>query len=240
MALISYWKMDEGSGLTLNDSVGSDIATIDTGASVVWTANAIKSGVTSPVFTGTGYGLAANVTPANFDGTTPFSVFVWLSGAPNANQSIINNQNVGGGIYQGWELAIDHSPIGGSRLAALILHDNSVGNGIAVHSAEGVGGGFVGFTYDGSGLNTGIKMYQNAVLLTNQVDISGPLTASAASGVPVRFGGRNDGTNLLSAALGYAQIYDVALTSTQVSALFALGPGGILISAQPIQNFILY
>ena len=73
--LLSYWKMDEGSGLILHDTsgVGND-ATINTGGAVTWTANDIKSGATTPVWSGSGYATAASVLPTNFDGTQPFSV----------------------------------------------------------------------------------------------------------------------------------------------------------------------
>jgi Concanavalin A-like lectin/glucanases superfamily len=217
------WKMDEGSGLILHDSIGSNDATINTGPSVTWTANSIKSGVTSPVWNASGYALASNATPTNFDGTAPFSVAVWFKANAVGGQTLLGNMASASG-FKGWSLEIQQT--GGNFSPLFILINTSGSNqlGVLASTSYATGGlHYLVATYDGSRTAAGAKLYVDGSL----VSVSGlfdSLTASTASGLPVRFGARDNATNKFNGAMAYDQIFNVALTSTQISAFFAAGP----------------
>ena len=106
--LVSAWGMAEGSGLTLHDSStgGTNTATINAGASVVWTLNSLKTGVTSPVWQASGFASATSTTLDNFDGTTPFSVSCWFNSAAATAQAIMGNVDALAGTFKGWEMGL--------------------------------------------------------------------------------------------------------------------------------------
>lgn len=220
---ISGWAMNEGSGLTLHDTLGSDTATINAGGAVTWQTNAGLPG-TTPLWNGSGFATAANVTPTNFDGTTPFSIALWITTPSNgADSTMLGTLNASGGTFQGWEVQ-QQNPFAGGRLTFYLIN-NYPSNAIAVQSTVGIPSGltYVVVTYDGSRTAAGVKIYFNAILQTNSVAINA-LSASTASGNPVRFGGRNDGTQKYTGPMAFQELFNFVLTSTQVAVFYAAGP----------------
>lgn len=215
---IAGWAMNEGSGLTLHDSVGSNHATINSGGSITWQANTGLPG-TTPQWNGSGYALAASSSLTNFDGTTPFSASVWTDITHISTAVLMGNIDTGS-AFKGWELSLQNAAV------KFFLVNNYPSNAIDVVQTPAVFAGFfhIVVTYDGSRSASGVKLYMNgaSVALTTNVNT---LTSSAASGLPVRFGARNDGSNKLSDAMAFAEIYNFVLTSTQVAAFYASGPG---------------
>lgn len=220
--LISAWPMNEGSGLTLHDTStgGTNTATINTGASVTWQSNAGLPG-TTPKWNGSGYGLATSTTLTNFDGTTPFSVAVWVNITSIVQNSFAGTLNASAGTFKGWEL--QSAPDG--RVYFFLVNNfpsNSIevfGNALPTGTLH-----YVVATYDGSRTAAGVKLYIDGGLgiLTT---VNNSLSLSTANGLPARFGARNDGTAELTGAMAFAEVYNCALTSTQIATYAAAGPG---------------
>jgi hypothetical protein len=184
-----------------------------------WQSNAGLPG-TTPLFNGTGYALASNATLTNFDGTTPFSVAVWVNTASGAEQAFLSTLNASVGTFQGWE--IQNSSANGFLF---FLINNFPSNAITAAVSAPIGSGlhYLFVTYDGSRTAAGVKMYVDGTSRTVAA-LHDSLGATAASGLPVRFGARNNGTDELTGAMAFVQIFNFVLTSTQVSAFFANGP----------------
>lgn len=230
----SFWQMTEGSGLTLNDISGnSNTATINTGSSVVWTANDLVSGKTTPVWQGTGFALATSTTLNNFDGAHPFSVIMWFKTSNNAEQALMGNLNATGGTFQGWEMNLGFT--GTFLIPQFFLINTYPSNAIAVNSAATISLSSVhmlALTFDptvsGGGCTTkcaaGTSIYLDGSLQTPVVT-QDSLTGSAASGLPVRFGARNDGSDELAGGGAFAGTYPCLLTAPQIAACSVAGPG---------------
>lgn len=229
----SFWQMTEGTGLTLNDISGnSNTATINTGASVAWTANDLVSGKTTPVWQGTGFALATSTTLNNFDGAHPLSIVSWFKTSNNAEQALMGNLNATGGTFQGWEMNLGFT--GTFLIPQFFLINTYPSNAIAVNSSATISLGSVhmlAMTYDptvsGGGCTTkcaaGVSIYLDGVLQTPVVT-QDSLTGSAASGLPTRFGARNDGSDEFAGGDAFAGTYPCILTSTQITACNVAGP----------------
>lgn len=221
------WAMNEGSGLTLHDTSGnSNTATIDTGASVVWTANAIKSGVTSPVWAGgTGFALATSTTLTNFDGSTPFAVAAWINPTVIGDQTLFGTLDAIAGTYKGWEL---HIQAGDDAISFLLISDFPGSDYLYLQSSPALTVGTLNYvvaTYDGSKTAAGVAIYLNGTALTTNSVGSPTLTGSAANGLPVRFASRSDGTFGYSGPMAYAEVYPCLPPTTFWAANYAAGPG---------------
>lgn len=224
--LISAWPMNEGSGLTLNDVSGnSNTATISAGAAVTWTANAIKSGVTSPSWNAAGFALASSTSLTNFTGTTPFSLSAWEDTNSSGNQTVMGTLNTSSN-FQGWEMLLGLS--GSAYFINFdLISNNGSGNLIDVRTTATYSPNalhYVVITYDGSQSATGVKIYIDGTAVATTT-LNNGLTATAVSGQALVFGSRYGGSLKLSGPMGYAEIYNCALTSTQVSTYNAAGPG---------------
>lgn len=221
---ISAWPMNEGSGLVLNDvSSNANTANINTGASVVWTANSIKSGVTSPVWQGTGFALATSTSLTNFDGTTPFTLSIWFVWQGITAATLIGTLDAAGGTFRGWELAIE--PTG--SVAELFVINTYPINALQVQGAfTPVAGTLYNIvaTYDGSQIPSAVKIYAQGISQTTAATVN-TLTATSANGLPVRFAARNNGAAPAAFPMAYAEIWNSVLSAGTIAANFAAGPG---------------
>ena len=218
----SGYPMNEGSGLTLHDTVGGNDATFSGAGAVTWTSNVIKSGDTSPVFTGSGLATTTNTTIANFSGFTPFSIGVWIN-LTNSTGSDGIVGNIGTSpAFTGWSFELD----GLDRSELFVVNNHTGGNAAEANNPSAVSSGVVRYlvwTYDGSGSTSGMKTYIQALLGTTNSFLN-PLTSSAANGTPIVIGARPDGSNPMMGGMGYLALYNCVLTSTQVTTNFAAGP----------------
>lgn len=217
--LISAWAMNEGSGLTLHDTStgGTNTATISGAGAVTWQSNAGLPG-TTPLWTGSGNGLATSSTLTNFTGTTAFSIAGWFT-ITSANATFVGDLNPSSNFI-GWEVQESGNSVYFNLINAFS------GNTIQVHSTAPFGSGlhYIVVTYDGSQSTSGVKIYEDGASVSISVD-HGVLSATTASGLPTRFGARSDGTNEYAGAMAFVGIYNCVVTSTQVSTYNASGPG---------------
>jgi hypothetical protein len=229
---VEQWLMNEGSGSVFHTSStsGNNI----TASNITWATVSGFPG-TVPVFDGTnGQGTGANQTNTNFTGTTPFSVSLWAlinaftapSGDGGAGTFVTTLQ---GGNFTGWEVSINgtgSTPTNGAFTMDLGNNFND-GNAIQVvtHSPSPLGDvhNFVA-TYDGSQTAEGVKLYIDGVAQAVTISEDG-LSGSIANTQPVVVGARaTNGGGFFDGSLADIRIYDVELTSSQVSTLFTNGP----------------
>lgn len=224
---VEQWLMNEGSGEVFHTSSGSGNNINATGVS--WATVAGFPG-SVPVFDGTASGIGTNQTNTNFDGTTPFSVSLWALivafAAPNEGGGTFISTFQGGNLT-GWEVAIN----GTGNVQQLFNMDliNNLGGGgnIQVAATAQPSTGVIHHfcaTYDGSQTATGITLYIDGVAQAVTIDGSS-FTGSIVNTEPVNVGERTtNGTANFNGNMADLRIYDVELSSSQVSTLFAGGP----------------
>lgn len=133
--------------------------------------------------------------------------------------------NATGGTFQGWELSWKVTAPG--QVMDFFLINNYPSNAIDVTAPSGLANlayGYFVVTYDGSQTAAGVKIYANASLLTNTVNVNS-LSLTAANGLPVKFNVRNDNSQPYGRAMAFAEVYNCVLTPTQISTYNAAGPG---------------
>lgn len=223
------WPMDEGSGTAFNDTSGNgNTANISTPATVTWTANAIKSGVTSPFFNGgvggvTNDSLGSNL---NFTGTTPFSIALWVNRGTSTAVTTYIGDLLTPTTFNGWEVTKE----AGTNRLMLFLVGTVVSNSLIVTSTDPIPASAVTYlvvTYDGTGPTTGInavKLYINATISAN-IAIQNTFTTPPATSPSQRsFGRRVDQTQPYTGPMGYVEIVGCVWDQTKISANFAGGP----------------
>lgn len=230
--IVSAWAMNEGSGTTFNDTSGNTNTGTASLSDFAWTANAIKTGVTSPLWNGTvAGGAATSTTVTNFTNTQAFSAAIWVKNiaVSDANeQSFLSTLSVMTGTYQGWEISkqssTDATP---NSFTAVFVSNVGTGNLMQVTANTSINDTnlhYLVMTYNGSSNTSGIALYIDGVASSTNA-LFNSLTATTAGGIPVQFAQRNDGSVALFGATGYAEVYNCALTSGQVATYFARGPG---------------
>jgi hypothetical protein len=220
-AATAGWAMTEGTGGTFHDSIGTNNAT-QAGGGVTWTANAIKSGVSSPVWNTSTLATAASDALTNFDGTKPFSLSVWT--VTNGFPSVLFGDANTSSNFQGWSLELQP----GTGTLTLFINNLYPTNSITVTSTSNFATNtltYIVATYDGSQKAAGVKMYLNGVQNAIGTVFEDNLTGSAASGLPVTFNSRSNGTTVGSGAKGFWEIYPCVLSQAQITANTAAGPG---------------
>lgn len=215
---LSAWPMNEGSGLTLHDvSVGgTNTATINTGASVTWQSNAGLPGTTT-LWNGSGFALAASSTLTNFDGSLPFAVAGWYTFS-SASATFIGDLDTS--INRGWELQES-----GSNLY-FNLFNSFPSPTLQVHTTSTVSAAlhYAAITYDGSRSAAGVHIYIDGsnVTITSVFDT---LAGTTATGLPARFGARDNGSLGYTGAMAFIEIYPCVPAPTFWATNFAAGPG---------------
>jgi Concanavalin A-like lectin/glucanases superfamily len=225
---VEQWLMNEGSGQTFFTSSGSGDNLVGSGTPITWESVTGFPGLVPFFFISLGTPVTAtglNQTNTNFTGATPFSVSLWAL-IQNFNQdggTFISTLQ--GGSFTGWEVGVN-GDASGSRLFNFDIINTSPGNSIQMTAnaspSTGVIHHFV-VTYDGSQHAAGATLYVDGISQSVTV-AQDSLTESAANTQPVQVGGRTNGTDNLTGNMADVRIYNVQLTSTQVSAIFAAGP----------------
>lgn len=218
-AAIHFWPMNEGTGTVLHDNIGTtNLNFINPNWGVLTgmgSAAVAEFNNTSPT-----YAVAAAYDPTlDFNGTTPFSVSVWIYTTLLVSETFIGNLTSTDSTFRGWELTT-----GGSSGIGLLLINNLSTSDEAFY----LDGSYqtpnvatqVLLTYDGAGT---AKLYLNGSNVA--VGESGTLaTPGFTSATPLAFGLRSNNTNAYAGGMAYARIWNQVLTPAQVTALYTLGP----------------
>lgn len=221
---VSAWAMNEGSGLTLHDSSGnSNTATISGSGAVTWQTNGTLPGTTT-LFTGSGNATSSNVSLTNFDGTTPFSVTLWIVGASGGSVEAYLGNAKTGPSNQGWVLFNNTE-----QLEFALINNNAGSASLIDYEQSNVlpatGTHFIGSTYDPSqSVGSQVKLYVDgtAVPATYKTD---NLSGSTASGLVVNMGNSDITSWPLTHAMAFDEIFPCVQTPAEMAAMYALGPG---------------
>lgn len=233
---VGAWPMDESSGNTFHDiTANANTATINGTLNVdyFWQSNIGLPGTTVNWGGTGGYALTTNTTITNFDGTTPFSATAWYA-PPDGHAYTMMGTLLTASNFKGWSfetkaqgvtppfvITLDFFLINSYPSNAIDVQASVGGTGVS--PATGPPTYFVA-TYDGSRTDAGVKLYANGVPLTTATNVN-TLTSSTANSNPIRFASRDNGTNSLTGAMAFAEVYNCVLTPTQVATYYAGGPG---------------
>lgn len=216
---IHFWPMNEGSGSTFHDSIGT---TNLTASNVVWGVTSGLGASAVALFNGsTTSAVAGSVdSTLNFNGTQPMTIAFWINPNGSASYTFAGNLQTSSS-FQGWE-ATNTGPSGTGLLVVGAVTTNQM---TAVDNIPLVGTVplFLVITYSGNLNVSGVKLYQNGVSETVS-DSTGTLTSGSTSTQPFVVGARGNGSNFYSGAMAYMRVWNQVLTQAQVTALFALGP----------------
>jgi hypothetical protein len=210
--LVGWWRMGEGSedGTMTNMEVTDIVGDSPTPFSK-W---AIATGLDS--YKGFAYANIGNV--LNFDHNDPFSISVWFK-TDNAFISYIISK---------WDqtthtgYAIQY---GGTGKFA-IFFESSASNGIQLQTANGFGDGkwhHLVMTYTGNGSSSGFDVYVDNVpesLTVFKSNLSGNSTITPAN---LQIGARHNGSDRFNGVIDEVGIYDVALSVSDVDAIYNSG-----------------
>ena len=221
-AAIHFWPMNEGSGDTFFDQIGT---TNFTATGLTWATNTGMGASAVAQFTPTTPTVAnANAYDASldFNGTQPWTVAFWAY--PTQGGAILSNLEVSGG-YTGWEIGTGAGNtqwpsiapgVNAGAATFLLVYNN---NGFALSAAQ-----FWALTYDGSNTVAGCKAYLNGspISLTTFEDTFIPPISSTQ---PMRIGQRPaDGSEIYGGGLAYMRVWNSALPQTSIAALQHAGP----------------
>jgi hypothetical protein len=99
--LVSWWKLDDGSGSTASDSAGSNDGTVYGAA---WTTGQINGALD---FDGTNDYVVIADAPFDFGSDTDFSICVWIKTSNTLRQRIVDKIQANTPPYQGYELLMN-------------------------------------------------------------------------------------------------------------------------------------
>jgi Concanavalin A-like lectin/glucanases superfamily len=217
--LPEHWPMHDGSGDTFADATPND-NTI-TAKGITWGTG---TGVTSPTFNGsTSTGVAAQAPITDFDGTTPFSVSLWVNTSSVAAQILVGTC-VNSSNLLGWCVYTDDT--NASFLIANNVNTNVINVNVDHVTPLPSSTTNLIVTYDGSMSAQGVAIYFNGVPQAINI-ISNTLTASAASGVPLQVGSSADSTgkiDFFAGSMSNLKIVGHVFSTDEIAAIQVAGP----------------
>jgi Concanavalin A-like lectin/glucanases superfamily len=218
---IHFWPMNEGTGTTLVDHIGTTNLTT---TNITWGTSTGMGAAAVAQFNGSNAwaNAAAVDSTLNFNGTQPMTVSYWANYPSFQDGTVVGNLQTASS-YQGWELGTtgssgnqeDYIVVGVVGSNQMTAQDSGA---IAANTAT-----LIVVTYTGNLALSGVTMYLNGAL-RSITDSSGTLTSGATSTSPLYVGARNNASSFFHGALAFMRVWNTVLTGTQVSALYALGP----------------
>jgi len=226
---LGYWKLDECSGSTANDSgFGANNGTITIGASGTNTSNGTCGGAAGQGwFDGkTGKRNASlefdgnddrvdmgNPTDLQLERTIPMTLEAWFKTTTDGNMTIFSKQD-SSAPFSGYNLQT-----GSGDFLYLQLVNTYGTNMIQVNNTTPVdynNGAWhhVAATYDGSSTAAGVKLYFDGANLP--LSTSDSLTASILNSINFYVGSRNNAAQFFNGQIDEVKIYNYALTADQV------------------------
>ena len=221
--LVEGWPANEGTGSTLHtvSSSGDNL----TATNVTWGTTTGFPGQVAQ-YNGSAYAVGANQTNTNFSGSTPLSVCVWMNATTFSptDQGILSTVDLGTSAATGWDFEVIYN-----KPSIYFVNNLATSNLFHVVTSTATLTAnttyMLCFTYDGSMNGNGISIYINGVS-EPVVPVTNALTGPTTNTNPVILGARHNGAGIVwpfSGALGYPRIYNRALTSAEVSTLYAAG-----------------
>jgi hypothetical protein len=223
------WSFDENIGTTAADTNGGNNGSLN--PLVSWVVGKINSAV--QISQG-GYIQTAPTTALSFgNGTadTSFSVSVWVNrGRTGVVDSIISKTDYTNNRFEYAAFLNSNDTIG------FTLYSGTFGNvqikAVSTASFASDANQWVNyvFSYDGSGLKEGIKIYRNGVLVPTVASSMGAYKAMQATSIPVFIGAFQPiGTykSFFQGGIDDVRIYNRQLSSSDIESLYAQGNTGV-------------
>ena len=163
-------------------------------------------------------GAINKISDSNFpSGTHPISIFAWVRSTQNATYPFIFNYGAYGVAYSDWVLGF---------YSGQVCSDSWTDHRCAGPLISNGNWHFVGFTYPGSGLNTVVYVdgvsYTGTGVATPAVQVGGSTIADIGGGTNTNYTG----------SIADVQIYNISLSSNDVTTLYQEGIGGAPIDLQ--------
>jgi hypothetical protein len=204
--LITHWKLDEGTGTSASDSVGSNHGTLTNGP--IWGSGQFGSAVTFD-----GVNDYINLPIMNVTGTgLTLTAWVKFSSFPNSDQRIISKANNNNANSHYWMLG--HTNDGGQQRLRFRLRTGS--NTTTLNATSGNMLSNVWYhataTYDG----TTMRLYLNGVQVASTSKTGSIATSSS---IPVNIGRNPDNSNHLRGTLDDVRIYNRGLSASEINSI---------------------
>jgi hypothetical protein len=224
--LVGWWKYNEGTGTTFNDSSSTNYPlypTNGTGQGTWGTLPGTSATAYQLVESGTNYNPLVCPAPLNFGGFTPFSGSVWVN-ATTAAGSLMSNLD-SSNSYAGWRFSWE---TGFSDLSLNILGGITPGGAIQISSSNGNLLGsttyHVAFTYDGSGKAAGVNLFRNGVQLVMAAAMSDNLVSPTSTTQYFSMASVDNAFDFYIGWLCDARVYKQKLSPAQIALIYAAGP----------------
>jgi hypothetical protein len=219
--LVGYWRLGESSGNFADSSTNASTATASGSLTYSQTGVIVNDTNTSIQFNSTGIGTVSSSTPYNFEYNQAFSAECWYKEVSSGNYACVGKK-LSGSVATGWELhvyndtpfvAISNSESGNKQIEVDAPALTPLTSGVWYHLA---------FTYDGSGVAAGVRLYINGSAVSG-VTVHDTLASNTIqSAASLTIGGRN-GCCLFNGTLDEVAVYNVALTGLQIQNHYNLG-----------------
>jgi hypothetical protein len=216
-----FWPMNEGTGSTLHDTIGT---TNLTASNLTW-ASVPAIGGTCAIFNGG----SASAVAAAYDPTLDFglggafSISVWVANNSFSAGSLFGNLRADLGTYEGWEITVTTVP--NDQYIALLVNTITTNQMQSQSTSATTTDSHLVITYNGNGNVSGLQVYFNGVNAGPTTDAVGTLTLPFPSSQPFLVGARNNNTSFFNGGMTYLRTWnEVILTPEQVSTLFNEGP----------------
>ncbi len=232
----SKFRIDNDNELTLDDeadvadvSYSVTLRALDGNSNVLDQAFVITvlafSNVLSTLFDGVNeHATVPSTANFQFDKDEAFSVSFWVQYTTTSGNRGVYNTITQDATARGIEIT---TPAGGNEIRFNIIADAAVSDFLIIETnASGITNSnwfHVVVTYSGSGLATGQKIYVNAVNQAVTVSQAGPLVATTVSAEDLFIGARPALVNFMNGNLDELAIYDIELTSGQVTEIYNSG-----------------
>lgn len=230
---IGWWKFDDCTGTTAYDASGNgNNATLTYGGGTYTQAGACTSGTASDGWYGGAVGKfnggialdtttdtisVGNITAYSFERTDSFSTSIWFKTTTDGNQTLLSKQDstapnkgwnvqTGSGGFIYFQLVNSYS----SNTLEVLTPNVSYSDGNWHHVVT---------TYDGSSSPSGVHIYfdgKDKTLTTNVNTLSATITNS----ISMYIGSRNGTDQKFGGLLDSAQLFNYALTQSQVNKVY--------------------
>ncbi len=227
MSLIAHYKLNDNAADTVvADTSGNSrngVASVNTdtaGFSVAGQINESLDFATTRIVTVANH---ADFSFGNGLDDSPFSLSVWAFVIDNGTQRILTKWDINS--LREWELRFTST-----ETLRCTLQDEDAAASIAVTSDSSIGLGWrhLVVTYDGSELDTGLKLYVDGQLIDSTPSTTGTYVAMEALGVDVVVGaGLSTGSpiTIFNDKIDDVRIYDAVLTTAEITTIYNGGSG---------------
>lgn len=218
--LVSFWSLDGTLADARGSSPGTFVPAASYGPGPEWTRQAAA-------FDGASYITVGQ--DIAFDSTDTFSVTAWVAG-PLAQDSTLLGRMRQGNNYTGWELHVGTGANGSGPGRLNVWLINAFGSDyLQVNSPAVVLDNtwhHVAFTYDGSFLGGGVRIYVDGVDATGETAVDSLFSSIFADDVELNLGSRQNGAfHNFTGRLASVSVWNVTLSPENVAHVYLNGVG---------------